>query len=237
MRGISEINGSRRRFEHRDVFQAPDHSCTGTRWAGVPVTMESGKRIGEVCKQIVVNFAHPHPCMCEAGKHFTNQVVFELEPNDTIKIVFWAKKPGFSDEVERREFSFFLYEKEEKAQYVEEYARLLLDGFRGDQTLFVSTAEIRSMWAFIDPLTQAWADDAVPLASYEPDTQQALTNADTALARESVRRQVGVVGLGKMGAGIARNLLDHGWDVVGYNRTAARVDALVPDGLDRSVFA
>ena len=101
--------------------------------------MESGKRIGSVCKEIVVRIRHPHPCLCESGFHPQNSVIFALEPTDTIKIEFWAKKPGFDDELERREFSFFLYEKEEKAQYVEEYARLLLDAIRGDQTLFVST--------------------------------------------------------------------------------------------------
>ncbi len=228
--GFRDIDGVSDDSATETYFKLRTH-LRGRRWAGVPVTMESGKRIGEVCKRIVVNFKHPHPCMCDSGKHYTNQVVFQLEPNDTIKIVFWAKKPGFDDEVERREFSFFLYEKEEKAQYVEEYARLLLDAFRGEQTLFVSTDEIRSMWEFIDPITEAWASGAVPLDTYEPDTQQAPERADESLAKGPARRQVGVAGLGKMGVGVARNLIDHGWDVVGYNRTAARVDELLPDGL------
>lgn len=202
----------------------------GRRWAGVPVALESGKRIGDVRKEIVVNFKHPHPCLCDSGQHYTNQVIFQLEPNDSIRIVFWAKKPGFENEVERREFSFFLYEKEEKAQYVEEYARLLLDGVRGDQTLFVSTDEIRSMWEFIDPVVDAWRAGAVPLETYAPDSDEAPAAATAALARVASRGRIGVAGLGKMGAALARNLMDHGWDVVAYNRTSARVDELVPDG-------
>ena len=39
------------------------------------------------------------------------------------------RSPASSDEVEERTFSFFLYEKAEKAQYVEEYAKLLHDAF------------------------------------------------------------------------------------------------------------
>src|SRR6185295_14807563 len=52
-----------------------------------------------------------------------------------------------------------------------------------------------------------------------------------------VRRQVvsdgmrvGVIGLGIMGAPMARNLLRAGHAVVAYSRTRARVDALVADG-------
>lgn len=203
----------------------------GPRWAGVPVTMESGKRVDGVCKQIVVNFRHPHPCMCTPGQHYQNQVIFQLEPSDTIKIIFWAKKPGFENETERREFSFFLYEKEEKAQYVEEYARLLLDAFRGEQTLFVSTQEIREMWEFIDPVVDAWADGAVVLDTYAPDTQEAPERGAAALAGASDRGAIGIAGLGKMGAGLALNLVDHGWDVVGYNRSRAKTETLVDAGI------
>jgi len=204
----------------------------GKRWAGVPVTLESGKRMGEVCKEISVSFRHPHPCLCDRAEHYKNRVRFVLEPNDAIKIGFWAKRPGFEDEVEEREFTFFLYEREEKAQYVEEYARLLLDAIRGDQTLFVSTEEIREMWKFIDPILQAWQEGAVPLDTYPPDTLEAPRKADEALAAVPSRGSVGVVGLGKMGSALALNLIDHEWRVVGYNRTAAKTEALEPQGLE-----
>ncbi len=203
----------------------------GPRWAGVPVTLESGKRMQAVSKQIAVTFRHPHPCMCTGGRHYRNRVVFTLEPSDEIKIEFWAKKPGFDNELEKREFRFFLYEKEEKAQYVEEYARLLMDAFRGDQTLFVSTDEVRAMWEFIDPVVRAWREGATPLATYEPDTWQAVEAADVALAHRHAAGSVGVVGLGKMGAGIALNLRDHDWIVHGYNRSYAKAEALETKGI------
>ncbi len=203
----------------------------GPRWAGVPVTFESGKRIGQVRKEIAVTFRHPSPCMCQPGQHYKNQVVFTLEPTDTIKIVFWAKKPGFDYEVERREFNFFLYEKEEKAQYVEEYAKLLLDAIRGDQTLFLSTDEIRAMWEFIDPVTTAWEAGAVPLDTYAPDTLEPVTRASEALATAVPRGSIGVVGFGRMGAGLALNLVEHGWGVVGYNRSPDKVRAVESQGV------
>ena len=199
----------------------------GRRWAGVPVTFQAGKRLGEPCKEIVVTFRHPHPCLCDRWQHYQNRVTFRLEPTESIEIEFWAKRPGFEHEVERRTFDFFLYEKEEKAQYVEEYAKLLLDAIDGDQTLFVSTEEVAAMWAFIDPIFRAWHEGAVPLESYEPDSAEVVKRAAEVVAQPAARGSVGVVGLGKMGAGIALNLAEHGWRVVAYNRSPAKVDAVV----------
>ena len=147
---------------------------SGRRWAGVPVTFESGKRVGtSPLKRIVVTFRHRHPCLCGKAKtHLRNQVIFTLEPNDTIEITFWAKRPGFDYEVEKRTFDFALYEKTERLQYVAEYAKLLYDAILGDQTAFVSTDEVRAMWAFIDPVIDAWREGVTPLETYAPDTEE-----------------------------------------------------------------
>lgn len=229
-RGYREISGVAPDSTTETYFKIR-FRMAGPRWAGVPVTLESGKRLGPACKRIVVTFRHPHPCLCDKQLHVTNKVVFTLEPDDRIEIVFWAKRPGFDNEVEERRFSFFLYEKTEKAQYVEEYGRLLYDAFRGDQTLFVSTREVDAGWRFIDPIIRAWEEGAVPLETYEPDSTMIAALADEALASPRSRGAVGVVGLGKMGAGIARNLMDDGWRVVGYNRSVARARELEPEGL------
>ncbi|MEA5076561.1 MAG: glucose-6-phosphate dehydrogenase [Coriobacteriia bacterium] len=207
-------------------------TMSGPRWAGVPVSLESGKRIAPgPLKRIVVTFRHRRPCLCAGDSHMRNQVVFTLEPGDTISISFWAKRPGLEHEVEERAFDFALYEKTEKLQYVEEYAKLLYDAVRGDQTSFVSTDEVRAMWRFVDPVLDAWRDGAVPLETYTPDTLEPVERAETALAGATAGRQIGVLGLGKMGAGIARNLLDHGWEVMGWNRTTSVARAMETEGI------
>jgi len=208
---------------------------SGPRWSGVPVTMQAGKRMGDARKSITVNFRRPVRCLCEADAQLTNKVVFSLEPSDGIDIVFFTKKPGFEDEVEERSFSFFLYEKSEKAQYVEEYGKLMFDAMRGDQTLFVSTREIDAGWRFIDPIVDGWAEGRVPLASYVPNTADVVAVAETELRARERFHQVGICGLGKMGAGLARNFLGHGWLVSGWNRhhdvaTAMAAEGLVPAG-------
>jgi 2-hydroxy-3-oxopropionate reductase len=50
----------------------------------------------------------------------------------------------------------------------------------------------------------------------------------------SSRPVVGVIGLGIMGASMARNLLGAGFPLVVWNRTAARADALVAEGAERA---
>ena len=44
-------------------------------------------------------------------------------------------------------------------------------------------------------------------------------------------QQIGIAGLGKMGAGIALNLVDHGWEVAGWNRTVQVAHDLAGDGV------
>jgi len=45
--------------------------------------------------------------------------------------------------------------------------------------------------------------------------------------------QIGFVGLGNMGAGMARNLLGAGHQVTVYNRTRAKAEALAGEGAQR----
>ncbi len=232
--GYREIAGVEKDSDTETYFRMR-FALHGGRWGGVPVTMDSGKRMGKALKQITVVFRAPEACLCDADGPgpYENRVTFQLEPEESIKIQFWAKKPGFERDLEMREFTFFLYEKEEKVQYVEEYAKLLLDAIAGDQTLFVATDEVRAMWAFIDPFTQAWGSGAVPLETYAPDTADVVARArEHVVAAPDARREIGVIGLGKMGANLARNLVDHHWRVAGWNRTHAVAEAMEAEGVE-----
>jgi 6-phosphogluconate dehydrogenase len=46
-----------------------------------------------------------------------------------------------------------------------------------------------------------------------------------------LKREIGIVGLGKMGGNLARRLVEKGWLVVGWNRTATVTQALEKEGL------
>jgi 6-phosphogluconate dehydrogenase len=46
-----------------------------------------------------------------------------------------------------------------------------------------------------------------------------------------MKKQIGLIGLGKMGNGLALNMKDHGWDVIAYNRTHSKVDEIKLSGI------
>jgi len=202
-------------------------------WKGIPIFIEAGKKCQEVKKEIVVTMRHPSVCfLCEPGKHTYNQVIFQIEPKNQILIKFWTKKPGFESKLEERFFSFFLYEKEDKAPYVEEYAKLLYEAMIGDQTIFISKEEVENLWRFVDPIINGWKNNLVPLAIYKPNTTPKVSFAkeikDTAKALD---KKIGIIGLGKMGASISQHLIEKGWQVYGYDKTSQATKRLEKEGL------
>jgi len=152
-------------------------TLNSSQWEGVPIIIEAGKRIIE-SKEIVVTFKHTEPCLCPPGMHFKNKIVFSLSPREGISVEFWSKKPGLEYEMEKQRLSF-LYrdERKRRAQYVEEYEKLLLDCILGNQLLFVSTDEVQAMWNFIDPIIDAWDKNAQPLHEYKPGTKKIVTDS------------------------------------------------------------
>jgi len=206
-------------------------------WIGVPFILESGKRMKEVKKEIVITFRHPTPCLCPQGApHMQNKIIFALEPKEGIYISFFSKKPGVKNQVEERKFDFLLRENGKRTQYVEEYEKLLLDAIQGDQTLFVSTAEVKEMWRVIDPFIEEWGKNETPLNSYPPDSDDAANNAQylsqNTKITTALNKEITIIGLGKMGANLARQLMYKGWNVFGYNRTHEVTKELEKEGIN-----
>lgn len=213
-------------------------TLTSERWNGVDVSMESGKRMGERKKEIIVNLKHPTPCFCppNTNEHYRNKVIFSMEPEESIKIEFWSKKPGLEFDIEKRFFNFLLRDSTEKKQYVEEYKKLLLDCILGDQTLFISTDEMQAMWRFVDPIIKAWQKNTVPLHVYAPNTSSISSEAlpekiEKYQNKSEFKKELGIIGLGKMGANMARRMLEQNWKVVGYNRSQEIVMDLKKNGM------
>ena len=193
------------------------------RWAGVPVILEAGKEMPEQKREIVVTFKPSAPLFSgsEGGSSFQNKVRFVLEPESKITVEFWTKKPGLDFVMQQKTFEFSHRESLDLAQ---EYERLLLDVISGNQLLFVSTDEVAHMWSFVDPVASAWEKDLVPLKHYKRKDLVLFDDVPgTFTLKKSPKlemsREVGVVGLGKMGMGVATRLLEQGWRVVAYNRT------------------
>jgi glucose-6-phosphate 1-dehydrogenase len=245
--GYRSIKGVAPKSEIETYFRVRGF-LSGERWEGVPVAMESGKRLGKPQKEIEIVFrAEPNE------PKFKNRIIIHLEPKEGITITFISKKPGHTLAFEERSLSFDFRESERDGnsvaghgadvQYVAEYEKLILDCIAGDQTLFVSSEEIRAMWRFTDPFITAWAKNLVPLKRYAPDSAAIAVEATVLMDQQarqshpqvgaaSINRVIGLYGLGKMGAGLARNMRDHGWRVVVANRSPEPVAALEAEGFE-----
>lgn len=158
--GVSQDSETETYFLYTTRLKAP-------RWKHTDIVFEGGKGMGATKKEIEILFRHPLPCLCPPDEHYKNKIVFSLEPEEKISIHIWNKKPGLTLAMHERIFTVRLRESSSKKQYVEEYEKLLLDCIAGDQTLFVSTDEVRAMWAFTDPLIKAWEENVVPLYRYK----------------------------------------------------------------------
>jgi 6-phosphogluconate dehydrogenase len=90
------------------------------------------------------------------------------------------------------------------------------------------------MWKFIDPIVCSWGENEVPLNTYSPDSNDIREKSKIVEAvplTQTMAKEIGVVGLGKMGKGIALQLAQKGWLVHGYNRTLAVTQDLEKDGI------
>jgi len=165
-----------------ETFFKIKFNLTSPRWKEVPIFIESGKKMKNARKEIIVTFKHPNPCFCPKGlQHYQNKVVFQLEPKEKIIIQLLAKKPSFNYEIEPRQMQFSLHRKHYQNQYAGEYEKLLSDAIMGDQTLFVSSSEIKEMWRIIDPIEKAWDQNVIPLKYYKPNSNQASKMAELSI--------------------------------------------------------
>lgn len=149
---------------------------TNARWKGVPIVLEAGKKL-ESRKEIIITFKHRTPCLCEGDTHYKNRLLFTLDPKEGITIEFWSKKPGLTLAMEKQKLSFLFRDQRKKAQYIEEYEKLLLDCILGNQILFISTEEVQAMWRFIDPIISLWDQNKVKLIKYKPKSKTFLASS------------------------------------------------------------
>lgn len=222
--GYKDIAGVKKNTTTETYFKVKTFLDT-PRWQDVPIILESGKRLNNVCNEVVITFKEvlPKPLMSQMEDK-RNMVAFRITPKEEIHISFIAKKPGLKMELQERNMNFVYRTDNSPDKKAEDYERILMDCIKGDQMLFVTTKEVEAMWKFIDPIICAWDANEVPLNIYTPESDEVLQKScevEDEPAESKMPREIGVIGLGKMGAGIALQLVEKGWKVHGYNRTAS----------------
>ena len=143
------------------------------RWAGVPFFVRTGKRLPTKVTEVVINFKSPphSPFAGEAGMvHKNNQLIMRIQPNEGLAMRFGMKVPGAGFKVKDVQMDFH-YSELTDAHIPEAYERLLLDGIKGDATLYARGDSVEAAWAFVDPIIKAWENDpSIKLYGYPAGT-------------------------------------------------------------------
>lgn len=165
--GYTQEHGEPSRTE---TFVAIRADIDNWRWAGVPFYLRTGKRLPERRTQIVVQFkAVPHSIFGRQtdGPLAPNQLIIDLQPQEDIRLTLMNKRPGIGMALQPLPLSLSLTEAlGDGPRRRIAYERLFLDILSGDRTLFVSREEIEEAWAWVDELSEAWAQSGAAPKSY-----------------------------------------------------------------------
>ena len=150
-----------------ETFVALRTEVQNWRWAGVPFYLRTGKRMPAREAHIVVNFREvPHPIF--PGTRRANKLVINLQPEDGLELHLLAAKgasPGGPEQLYPVSLDLD-FDKACPSDRVGGYERLLMDAIAGRLNLFVRSDEQEQAWRWVEPVLQAWAQDAEGPRSY-----------------------------------------------------------------------
>jgi len=160
--------------------QPPLHLFTTVECVGDVCDISQAKRLARRTTEIAVQFKQPPlhlfttvECVgdvCDISQAKPNVLVFRIQPDEGISLLFSAKRPGMLFQLHPVQMDFF-YNQAFPAALPEAYERLLLDAVRGDSTLFTRNDEVQAAWEFLDPILRSWSGPKPPpLHFYEAGT-------------------------------------------------------------------
>jgi glucose-6-phosphate 1-dehydrogenase len=144
-----------------ETFARLEIGISNQRWRGVPIVLETGKRLDQKSSEITLVFA-------DRQHHQENTLCFRLQPNEGISVDLVAKKPGLANQMQRVEMSFNYEQAFGPGPAPDAYEHVLHDGIRGDQTLFATSDEVLASWAIVDPIAREWSKGPKGLVIYDP---------------------------------------------------------------------
>lgn len=133
---------------HTETFVAATFFSNDPKWQGVPIQLISGKALAKKSTEIRIHYKKDTDT--EA-----NILTLRIQPQEGIEIIMWAKKPGYSNEVEELPLHFMY--KDHYQSLPEAYERVLVDAIRSDRNLFTSSAEVLAAWKLLEPIQHAWS--------------------------------------------------------------------------------
>ncbi|MBC8008861.1 MAG: glucose-6-phosphate dehydrogenase [Burkholderiales bacterium] len=141
-----------------ETFAAIKLHIDNGRWQGVPIYLRSGKALWKRGTEIVVTFKQPPAAMFRGTpveKLEPNRLVFHIQPKQGIELVFQAKIPGPTLQLQKVDMSFN-YGNAFKASRYTGYEVMFYSCMRGDATLFSRGDLVKAAWQIAQPLLDYW---------------------------------------------------------------------------------
>lgn len=142
-----------------ETFVSLQLESTDPLWVGVPIRLTTGKALREKFTEIRILYKR------EEG-YESNELVLHLQPNESIELYMWAKRPGYQHIVSPHSLQFSF--KDHYALFPEAYEQVLFSGLGSDHTLFTSSEEVLETWRILDPIQKYWSTHSDDLILYEP---------------------------------------------------------------------
>lgn len=130
------------------------------RWTGVPFRLRTGKALSAPRREIVVRFREVPLRVFGGAAPARNELRLQLDPD---RMSLDLNVNGIGDPFELETVTL---ENELARQDPTPYGQLLLAVIEGDTRLSARAAEAEEGWRIVEPILDAWADDAVPLQPY-----------------------------------------------------------------------
>ena len=149
-----------------ETFVALRTEIANWRWAGVPFSLRTGKRLAGRDARIVVNFRPTPHAIFQTASQTGHQLVINLPPNDGLELHLFAQ--GQNNRKARASAAQTLvpvqldldFDTRFGSERVGAYERLLLDVIDGRLNLFVRSDEQEEAWRWVEPLIKHWTADA-----------------------------------------------------------------------------
>lgn len=131
------------------------------RWAGVPVTLRSGKALGTPRKEAIVTFK-PVPHLPEGftGTEALDQLVIGFKPA-RMSLLMDINGPSSALQLEQAKLTADL-----APGHLDAYGEVLANVLAGDATLSVRGDAAEECWRIVAPALRAWQRDESPMDTY-----------------------------------------------------------------------
>jgi glucose-6-phosphate 1-dehydrogenase len=153
-----------------ETYVALKLSIDSWRWAGVPFYLRTGKALGKRRTEITVQMRQAPLTLFRDNpveRLPTNDLTLHIQPDEGMTLRFGVKVPGPTVRIAGANLKFS-YADVFETKPSTGYETLIYDCMMGDGSLFQRADTIEAGWRVIQPVLDAWRDDAtVALPTYE----------------------------------------------------------------------